>query len=97
MFYIRYKSIQGFIMLGNRNITINSYVLDQLITSFDYIEKIRSFGVNKGGQNPRFSKDKLADLYYAGLPIYNLVIKHGNQKQKDRLELLIARYKPFFD
>lgn len=79
--------------MSSNLINIDDLNLDELISSFEYIEKVRAFGANKKDKKRRFSLEKCADLYYAGLPIYQLVEKHGTKEQFARIERIVEGFK----
>ena len=66
-----------------------------LTQAFQYIEKCRSWGVNKGGRS-RMSKEMKADLYYAGKYIIDTVRDHGSLDENRRIDQLISDFESSF-
>lgn len=62
-----------------------------LIRALEYIEKARSWGINKGARH-RMPKEKCADLFFAGAEIVGLVRKHGDDKTKEQMATIIERF-----
>lgn len=58
--------------------------INGLVTSFRYIEKARNACYNNGKR--RIRKELIADLYYAGKFIIQIVETHGNEQQKKWLK-----------
>lgn len=70
--------------------------LGPLLTAFEYVEKVRAYGVNKG-DSPRLPAELTADLYYSGHYIKELLDNHGTEKQQQQLASIIERFEPCFN
>lgn len=67
-----------------------------LIESFYLIEKARVAAVNKGKRR-RLSKEKCADLYFAGSHIIWIIRKSKDQPAIKKIEKLIKEFKDSFN
>lgn len=76
--------------------TLPIEVIDDLISSFEYIEKTRAYGVNKAGKGRKIPLSRCADLYYAGAKIVSLVENNGTEKQQAKLKCIIEDNAHFF-
>ena len=69
--------------------------ITDLCQAFEYIEGVRSRLVNKGGV-PVLSKEKRADLYFAGKYIILAIEQFGTGKDKQRIQDIIKEYENKF-
>lgn len=70
--------------------------LSTLLMAFEYIEKVRAYGVNKGDA-PRLPAELTADLFYSGHYIKELLNNHGTERQQQQLAAIIERFEPCFN
>jgi hypothetical protein len=68
-----------------------------LVESLRYIERVRSYGVNREGGRNRLPKTLNADLYYAGKFIINHINQNGTEAEKREIQNIIESFKEDFE